>query len=262
MTAPSASAEFARKFRAREPLVGYWVMLDSPASTERLARVGYDYICLDQQHGLMGYDGLLRGLMAVDAGARLGSVDTVGIVRAAANDITWMGQALDAGASAIIVPLVDSAADARLAVQNAKYPPLGRRSFGPMRAQLRVGRSTEVPNRDVLVLAMIETADGLANVEKIAAVEGLDGLYVGPSDLSLGLGAAFPGDPAISDEFDAALEKIKAAGRAAGKSVGIHTPSGDVAAKRLAEGFDVVTVAGDVVHLEEIAAAHLRSVRD
>ena len=261
MPEPTAIAEFARRFRAREPLVGYWVMMDSPASTERLARVGYDYVCLDQQHGLMGYDGIRNGLMAVDAGARLGPVDTVGIVRAAANDITWIGQALDAGAAAIIVPLVDDADGARLAVRNAKYPPLGVRSFGPMRAQLRLGRDPQVANEQVLLLAMIETPDGLANVEEIAAVEGVDGLYIGPSDLSLALGAAFPGDPAVATEFDAALVRITAAARAAGKSVGIHTPSGAVAAQRLAQGYDVVTIAGDVVHLEEIAASHLGTAR-
>lgn len=261
MPASSAIAEFARKFRAREPIVGYWVMMDFPPATERLARVGYDYLCFDQQHGLLGYDGLLRGLIAVDAGSRLGPTETVGIVRAAANDITWIGQALDAGAAAVIVPLVDSAADARLAVQNAKYPPLGRRSFGPMRAQLRLGRDPQAANDDVLVLAMIETPAGLANVEEIAAVDGIDGLYIGPSDLSLALGAAFPGDPAVAEEFAAAVERIKAAAKAAGKSVGMHTPSGGAAQKRLSEGFDVVTVSGDLVHLEEVATAHLGAAR-
>lgn len=261
MPASTASAEFARRFRAREPLVGYWVVLDAPAATERLARLGYDYVCLDQQHGLLGSPGLRNGLQAVDAGARLGPVDTVGIVRAAANDITWIGQALDAGASAVVVPLVDSAADAAAAVRNAKYPPLGVRSYGPMRAELRIGPHPASANQDVLVLAMIETAGGLADVEAIAATEGIDGLYVGPSDLSLALGAAHPGDPAVADELAAALERIKAAARAAGVSAGIHTAGGDLAAQRLAEGFDLVTVSCDLVHLEEAAAAHLRAAR-
>lgn len=259
MPASPAIPEFARKLRTREPLVGYWVVLDSPASTERLARVGYDYVCLDQQHGLLGYDGLLRGLMAVDAGSRLGPVETVGIVRVAANDLTWIGHALDAGAAAVIVPLVDSADDARLAVQNSKYPPLGRQSYGPMRAQLRV--DMQASNADVPLLVMIETAGGLANVEEIVAVDGVDGLYVGPSDLSLALGAAFPGDPAVGEALDAALERIKAAARTVGKAVGIHTPSGEVARRRLAEGFDVVTVSGDLVHLEEVGSAHLGTAR-
>ncbi|PRY10239.1 hypothetical protein CLV37_11713 [Kineococcus rhizosphaerae] len=93
MAAFPAIPEFARKLRAREPLVGYWVVLDSPASTERLARVGYDYVCLDQQHGLLGFDGLLRGLIAVDAGSRLGPVETVGILLSLGVLTTQVGDA-------------------------------------------------------------------------------------------------------------------------------------------------------------------------
>lgn len=232
-----------------------------PAATERLARVGYDYLCLDQQHGMLGSQGLRQGLMAVDAGARLGPVETVGIVRAAANDPTWIGQALDAGAGAVIVPLIDSAADAAAAVRHAEYPPLGVRSYGPLRAELRTGPDPAEANRDVLVLALIETAGGLQDVEAIAATDGIDGLHIGSTDLSLALGASHPGDPAVRDALAAAVERIVAAARAAGVSVGIHTTSGDVAAARLAEGFDLVTVSGDLTHLEDAATAHLRTAR-
>ncbi|NQX25742.1 aldolase [Microbacteriaceae bacterium VKM Ac-2854] len=255
------AADFARRFRAQEPMLGYWIVMDSPTSTERLARVGYDYLCLDQQHGLMGYEGLRNGLLATDAGARLGSVDTVGLVRAAANDLTWIGQALDAGAFGIIVPLVDSAADAAQAVANIKYPPLGRRSYGPMRSQLRVGPVPAAANEQTLVIVMIETPEGLANVEEIAATPGVDALYVGPSDLALAVGAAYPGDPDVAEVFDAALERVKRAASAAGISVGIHAPSGDVAAQRLAEGFLFSSIASDVVHLEQAAAAHLAAAK-
>lgn len=117
----------------------------------------------------------------------------------------------------------------------------------------------QTSDADVPLLVMIETAGGLANVEEIVAVDGVDGLYVGPSDLSLALGAAFPGDPAVGEALDAALERIKAAARPAGKAVGIHTQSGEVARRRLAEGFDVVTVSGDLVHLDEVASEHLRT---
>lgn len=255
------AAEFAAKFRAREPLVGYWVVMDSPTATERLARTGYDYVCIDQQHGLLGYDGIRNGLLAIDAGSHLGPRRTVGMVRAAANDLTWIGQALDAGATGIIVPLINNAEDAALAVANTKYPPLGNRSYGPMRSQLRIGPVPAEVNDSTLVLAMIETPSGLENVEAIAATPGIDALYVGPSDLALAVGAKFPGDPDIAEIFDVALERVKAAAAAAGISVGIHAPSGAVAAQRLAEGFHFSSVASDIVHLEQIAASHLNDAR-
>lgn len=255
------AAEFAARFRAHEKMTGYWVVMDSPVSTECIAAVGYDYVCLDQQHGLMSYTGLRNGLMAVDAGARLGDVDTIGLVRVATNDLTWIGHALDAGAAGVIVPLIDTAEDAARAVANVKYPPVGIRSYGPMRSQLRIGPVPADANAQTLVIAMIETAQGLANVEAIAATPGVDGLYVGPSDLGLAVGAAYPGDPAVDVPFNAALERVKAAAVAAGIPVGIHTASGQIAAQRFAEGFTFTSVSSDIVHLEEAAAVHLAVAR-
>ncbi|MDT7579540.1 MAG: 4-hydroxy-2-oxoheptanedioate aldolase, partial [Pseudonocardiales bacterium] len=109
------AAEFAAKVRSRETVLGYWVVLDSPAMAERLARLGWDYVSLDAQHGLFGYSGMLAALTAIDAGGR-----SVGMVRVAANDATPIGRALDAGASGVIVPLIDTAEDALKAVQAAR----------------------------------------------------------------------------------------------------------------------------------------------
>jgi 4-hydroxy-2-oxoheptanedioate aldolase len=243
---------FAAKVRARERVLGYWVTLDSPVSTERLARVGYDYVALDAQHGLLGYSGLLAGLTAIDAGGR-----SVGLVRVEANDPTYIGKALDAGAGGVIVPLVDDAAQAAAAVAAASYPPTGRRSYGPMRSGLRVGPVPAESDGTRVVLAMIETPQGLANVAEICATPGVDGVYVGPSDLCLAVGGAFPNDPAVAEEFEAALKIVREAAAAAGIAAGIHTASGQQAAQRLAEGYTLATVSSDLVHLEQAAAAHL-----
>lgn len=252
----AVATEFARKIRDREPAIGYWVVLDSPVSTERIARLGYDYVALDAQHGLIGYSGMLHGLLAIDASAQ-----AAGVVRVEANNATAIGKALDAGAVAIIVPLVNNAQDAADAVRYAKYPPHGIRSYGPMRSALRVGPVPAEADATTLVFAMIETPGGLDNVEEIAAVPGLDGLYVGPSDLALAIGAAFPGDPAIKDEFEAALVRVSDAAQAAGIAAGIHNASGELAHGRLNEGYTFATVASDLTHLEATAAAHLRSAR-
>ena len=243
---------FAAKIRTRERVLGYWVTLDSPVSTERIARLGYDYVALDAQHGLLGYSGLLAGLTAIDAGGR-----SVGLVRVEANDPTAIGRALDAGAGGVIVPLVDDAAQAAAAVAAAKYPPTGRRSYGPMRSGLRVGPVPADSDAATLVLVMIETPQGLADVAGICATPGVDGVYVGPSDLCLAVGGAYPNDPAVAEEFEAALKTVREAAAAAGVAAGIHTASGEQAARRLAEGYTFATVSSDLVHLEQAAAAHL-----
>ncbi|MGW7683431.1 HpcH/HpaI aldolase family protein [Kribbella sp. NPDC054772] len=253
--------DFARKVRARERLVGYWVTLDVPPAAERIARLGYDYVVLDGQHGLIGYQGLVNGLLAIDAGSAIGPRPSVGLVRVEANDPTPIGRALDAGATGVIVPLIDSADDVARAVRAAKYPPVGVRSFGPMRAALRIGPVPAESNDATVVLAMIETPLGLANVAEICATPGLDGVYVGPSDLSLALGAAFPGDPAVEGPFEEAVELIARTAREAGIAAGIHTFDGESAKQRLEQGYSFATVASDLSHLEAIAAAHLDTAR-
>jgi 4-hydroxy-2-oxoheptanedioate aldolase len=243
---------FAARLRARETLIGYWIALDSPVSTERIGRLGFDYVAFDAQHGLIGYDGLLRGLMAVDAGGR-----AVGVVRVGANDQYLIGRALDAGAVAVIVPLIDNAEQAARAIQYTRYAPTGLRSYGPMRSALRIGPNPAETHEQVAVLAMIETADGLANVEEICAVPGLAGVYIGPYDLRISLGGSTPTDPALAEDFEAALRRIREAAIAAGVAAGIHTHSGAAAAQRLAEGFTFVSIASDLTHLEAAAQGHL-----
>jgi 4-hydroxy-2-oxoheptanedioate aldolase len=256
------SAEFAARVRSRETVVGYWVTLDAPAATERLARIGYDYLVLDAQHGLFGYAGLLAGLTAIDAASRGNpSAPATGLVRVATNDPTPIGRALDAGAAGVIVPLVSSPAEAAAAVAAARYPPAGLRSYGPARSGLRTGPDPATANAEVLVLVMIETPDGLAQVEEIAATPGLDGLYIGPSDLMLAVGGARPGDPAYAEPHQAAVDRIRTACEAAGIAAGVHTDTGSVAHRRLAEGFTFVTVSCDLDHLRDAAAEHLRVAR-
>ncbi|GAA3708653.1 aldolase/citrate lyase family protein [Microlunatus aurantiacus] len=250
------AAAFADRARNHQPVVGYWMTLASPLLTERLAGVGYDYVVLDAQHGELDGRAQTAALIAVDAAA-----GASGLVRVEANHATPIGRALDAGAAGVIVPLVNSAEDAAAAVAASRYPPAGIRSFGPLRSDLRIGPAPTEANATVLVLAMIETSAGLHAVEEIAATPGLDGIYIGPSDLALGVGAAYPGDPAADDALAAALVLIREACEAAGIIAGIHTPSGEVAAQRLAEGFTLVTVAHDVGHLVSAAATHLETAR-
>jgi 4-hydroxy-2-oxoheptanedioate aldolase len=248
-----AGDPFAERLRSREPVLGYWSALGAPAATERIARLGYDYVCLDGQHGYLGYGEMLGALLAVDAAA----TGTVGLVRVEANDITPIGRALDAGAHGVIVPLVDTAADAAAAVASVRYPPLGRRSFAGNRSGLR---PPEANARNV-VIAMIETPGALSEVDAICATPGLDGVYVGPSDLSLAVGGEFPMDPAVAEEFEEAVTRVREAARQAGIAAGIHTTNGTTAARRLSEGFTFASIASDLTHLEQAARDHLAEAR-
>jgi 4-hydroxy-2-oxoheptanedioate aldolase len=251
------ASEFAARLRAREPVIGYWSVLDAPPAAERLGQLGYDYVCLDGQHGMIGYSGLLASLIALDAAGG----DTVGLVRVEANDITPIGRALDAGAVGVVVPLIDTAADAADAVASVRYPPLGRRSFAPGRAGQKVGAKPAEANAVNVVIAMIETAGALSQLDAICATPGLDGVYVGPSDLSLAVGGAFPMDPAVAEEFEEAVTRVREAARRAGIAAGIHTPNGETAARRLAEGFTFASISSDLSHLEAAARGHLEAAR-
>jgi 4-hydroxy-2-oxoheptanedioate aldolase len=108
---------------------------------------------------------------------------------------------------------------------------------------------------------MIETAEGLRNVDEICAVDGIDGVYIGPSDLALALGGASPGDPAVAEQFEEALRTISAAAANAGKAAGIHTQTGELARRRLDEGFTFASIASDLTHLEQVSRSHLEHVR-
>ena len=200
---------------------------------------------------------MLRGLTAIDA-----AHGPAGLVRVEANDMTPIGRALDAGAAGVIVPL-DRHRRGRAHAPSppARYPPNGVRSYGPMRSQLRIGPTPADANRDTVVIAMIETPLGLENVEAICAVPGLDGVYVGPSDLRLAVGGASPSDPSVDDQFEAALVRIQQAAAAADIAAGIHTPAGEIAARRLNDGYTFATVASDLTHLKAVSSAHLKAAR-
>jgi len=247
---------FARRIRNREDSIGYWVTLDAPPATERIARLGYDFVCLDEQHGMMGYSGILNGILAIDAGR-----SAVGMVRVGENSERLIERALDAGAVGVIVPMINTPEQAAHAVAATRYAPQGVRSYGPARSALRIGPRPVDANDSTLVIAMIETLEAVRNIESICAVDGLDGVYVGPSDLSIALGGAFPYDPSVDDEYEQALRSVADAARAAGVAAGIHAPDGLTAAHRMGRGYTFACIANDLTHLEMSAATHLHAAQ-
>ncbi len=236
---------------------GGWVSTSEPLIAEFLAAAGFDEICADQQHGSIDLHAIGSLFQAIEA---RGVVPTT---RVAANDAMAIGKLLDMGALAVIVPMVDTADEAAAIVSACRYPPKGTRSIGPTRSIYSIGLDLDDLSR-VAALAMIETAEGLRNVEAIARTPGLDGLYIGPGDLAIGLGLPVQPERRTADEalaLEEAIERIRLACERAGIVAGIYVGAG-IEAKRLVErGFRMVTVAWDAGLLEDGGRAELAAAR-
>jgi 4-hydroxy-2-oxoheptanedioate aldolase len=228
---------------AGKPVMNGWCVLPGAFSAELMASMGWDAMVIDTQHGLIGYSEMLAMLQAISTTA------ATPLVRVSWNQPGEIMRALDAGAYGIICPMINDAAECATFVQACRYPPDGFRSSGPTRAIVYGGPDYQAhANGEMLTFAMVETAAGLANVEAIVATPGLDGVYIGPSDLSLAIGGP-PGQDSDAVPLMAAFDKILTACKAAGVKAGVHTGSVAYAQKMLARGFDMVTVGIDSRYL-------------
>lgn len=236
-------------------MLGAWCSFTDTFVTELIARHGFDYVCIDQQHGFNANTNLVGQIQAVEAG---GSIPFVRVQR---NEPGQIGKVLDAGAKGVIIPLVNDAGEARSAVEACRYPPRGQRSFGPTKARFSLGAADVETLEGVKCIVMVETREALQKVDSIAAVRGVDGIYIGPSDLSLALGFSpteGPGRP----EFKAAIDRIVSACRAEGIAVGIHCVDGQSAATYARLGFDIITVLSDWSTLANAVRLQLQIVQD
>lgn len=224
-------------WRTGKPTFGLWCSTANPAAAEYAASLDVDWILWDQQHGLVT-DADLAPCFRACLGRPVAP-----LARVAANDLTLIGRALDAGAFGVVVPLVDTAEQAARAVAACRYPPRGNRSFGPNRVALVMGRSEPITLAEVACIVMVETATGLANVEEIAATPGVDAILVGPSDLALGLGLAPDQRP---EKHTAAVMRVAEACRAQGIAAGIVLVDGESARRHAAMGFQFMSTATDI----------------
>jgi 4-hydroxy-2-oxoheptanedioate aldolase len=240
---------------AGTPIVNAWLSIADGYAAESVAHQGFDAATIDCQHGMIGFDAALAMLQAVSA------TPAIPLVRPSGNNGPEIMRFLDAGAYGVICPMISTAADAASLVAACRYPPTGVRSFGPARGLLYGGADYLAhANDEILVLAMIETAEGLRNLDAIVATPGLDGVYVGPNDLALALGHAPVSEsrePVVAD----AVERVRAAVTGAGKIAGIFCSGGAGAAQRVAEGFDLVTPGNDAALLRAAMAAAVAAVR-
>lgn len=207
---------------------GLWSMLGEPHTLRMMAGSGFDWVCLDAQHGRWDDAGMLRGLELV-----AGTLPV--LVRTRSGDAGLIGRALDAGAAGVIVPMIDDAEQAAGAVRAARYPPVGHRSWGPINAAYSDDGAVSEP----LLAVMIETPTALRTVDVIASVPGVDMLFIGPFDLARGLGVDLTA--VLAD--DGPLPVVVAAARAAGISTGAFAGTPE-RARRLRElGFDLLAAA-------------------
>jgi 2-keto-3-deoxy-L-rhamnonate aldolase RhmA/NAD(P)-dependent dehydrogenase (short-subunit alcohol dehydrogenase family) len=211
-----------------------WLALGSPAAAEVMAEARPDAIIFDMQHGLWDRSSLSNGIAAVRG-------KTVPVVRVAANEGAAIGEALDLGAGGVIVPLIETAAEAKAAVASAKYPPAGRRSAGGIRPMLDFKAYAAEANKSLLLGVMIETAAGVKNAAAIAAVPGVDLVFIGTGDLSLSLGTF----PETGPKHEAVLQKILAACRKASTPCGLFTHHTSFALERLRQGFQWMVLGND-----------------
>ena len=217
-----------------------WLHSASPLSGEMLARVGWDCLVADMQHSMTGFDEMVRLLQVT---TNLGAIV---LARPPALDPALIGRLLDAGASGIICPMVSSVADAAALVSACRYPPLGTRSIGPIRARLLFGDDyVGKANSGVLAIAMIETMGGLAEVDAIARVPGLDGLFAGPSDIASGLGRPPRMDTDDGVVMDA-LERIARSAVAAGIMAGLACETSSYAKGMHRAGYRLFVTGSDL----------------
>jgi 4-hydroxy-2-oxoheptanedioate aldolase len=218
-----------------------WLTIPDTHLAEMVAARGTtEAVTLDLQHGMFDHGSALSAIRAVSAYGLAPMIRLPGI------DSALIGHLLDAGAAGVIAPMVESVGDAEALVSACRYPPLGRRSHGPIRTVLGKGGDGFAAAEQAVVFAMIETATGLERCEEIAKVPGLDGLFIGPGDLGLSMGLGI-GQDRTEPELTAAFARILAASRAAGGHAGMHAATTAYADKMAGEGFDLVTVWVDAV---------------
>lgn len=221
--------------------VNGWLSVPSAVSAEIMAHQGWDSLTIDMQHGMVDEAAMIAMLMGVSAAGG----ETEPIVR-----VPWLREdaimkALDAGASGVICPMINTPAEAARLASAVRYPPNGSRSFGPARSGLLHGKSYHAKADEfVLALAMIETEQAVGSAREILSVPGLDGVYVGPADLASSLGCEITFTPSAAPVMEA-IDEVLAAARHCGVRAGIHTGSPEYAAKMLDKGFDLVTVQSD-----------------
>jgi 2-dehydro-3-deoxyglucarate aldolase len=244
------------RLKAGDSTLGCFMGLGSPNVAELLSHAGFDWLVIETEHSALDIGQVEHMLMAVKG------TETVPLVRLPSSDWVYIQRALDIGAMGIVVPLIRTAADAQAIVRATRYPPEGTRGFGPLRAADYMFDSKDYfygANENLLVTLIVETKEAVENLEAIAAVPGVDVLFLGPFDLCLSLGL----DPMKQPypEVDAIIERMLAIGRKANVAIGIHAMTPEQLGKRQAQGFQMISYSTDYMLMAEAARTGLSAFK-
>ena len=250
-----------RKNRLREAwssgatTINGWLGIPNTFSAEVVSHCGFESVTVDMQHGCVPFD------MVVPMFQAISTTDAMPMARVPWNDPGIIMRVLDAGAYGVICPMINSVEEAKALVQASRYPPLGARSNGPFRASVYAGADyVKHANDEVLVIAMIETEQAIANLPEILKVEGLDGVYVGPTDLALSMGEEPTLAPTSQKVLDG-MKKIADLTSAAGLIPGVHADSPETILQRYSEGFRFASLLNDTRLLAAACQAGVKQVR-
>ena len=227
-------------FNAGKPIINSWLAVPSSFSAEVMANQGWDSLTIDMQHGLIDYSSAVKMLQAIS------TTETTPMARVNWNEPGQIMKILDAGCYGVICPMVSNRKEAENFVQACQYPPKGYRSFGPIRASIYGGSDySKHADNEVLKLAMIETKEALEKLDEILDTPNLDGIYIGPADLSLAVGEEPGFDKAESSKAYKEILKILEAAKKRNLLAGLHNGTAEYAQKMIKKGFNLVTVGSD-----------------
>jgi 4-hydroxy-2-oxoheptanedioate aldolase len=256
-----SGAEFKKQLREGKPKIGLFLNSHSPTVAEQLAHSGFDWLLVDTQHGPMGYESL-SGMLAGIANGGAKSLVRVG----GYSDRPSIQQALDMGADGVLIPYINNAEEARQAVSCARYPTAGTRSvYFPQRSMNRAGLLgyAGAANENVIVALQVETADCIKNMDEIAAVPGVDILFLGQNDLCMSMGLfekyKFP-DMYTSPELGAATDKLRAAAKRNNVILGLFLFGTTRVGEFLDKGFPFISIGNDLHHILTQATAYVKDI--
>ena len=238
-------------WREGKPAVGGWLSIPHCLPAETMAHAGFDWLCIDMQHGCIDYSDTVPMLTAIS------TTNVVPFVRVPWNEPAIIMKVLDAGAYGVIVPMVSNRAEAERAVAACRYPPKGMRSNGPNRVLLYGGADYQKhANDEVACIVMVETAEGIEKIDEITSTPGLDGVYIGPTDLALALGL-----PPVMDNDEpkhiATVNRILESCKRNKIVPGMHTASSKFTQRYLDQGFQMVMLGADRGFMASFAKAEI-----
>jgi len=256
-----SGAEFKKQLREGKPKLGLFLNSHSPTVAEQLAHSGYDWLLVDTQHGPMGFQELSAMLAGISSGGAKSMVRVAGY-----HDRGGIQQALDMGADGVLVPYINTAEEARQAVSCARYPTAGTRSvYFPQRSMNKAGLLGYAggANDNIILALQVETADCIKNIDEIAAVKGVDMLFLGQNDLCMSMGLfekyKFP-EMYFSTELQAATDKLRAAAKKNNVILGLFLFGTSRVGEFLEKGFPFISVGNDLHHILTQAGAYVKEV--